>query len=275
MADFSARYGPWALIAGASEGIGASFARGIADRGVNVALVARHPGPLSTLHEEIRMATGVQVRSASVDLTTSTLIDDLAGLVDGIDVGLLVYNAGAVYGAGFFVDRPIDDALHLVYLSCRGPVLLAHHFGSAMAARGRGGIILMTSMGAAAGSAYTAVYNATKAFDLVLAESLWMELGQRGVDVLGVPAGLTDTPAMRRSGVKVDDSPFVPMTADAVAEEALEALGGGGPVHVVGEQNREAAASLWPVPRADLIAGMSAGAASLYGLPVPPTPVVK
>jgi short-subunit dehydrogenase len=272
MADFAARYGPWALIAGGSEGIGASYARLIAERGVNVALFARHEEPLDELTAQVRATTGVQVRSAPVDLTSPSLIEDLAGLVAGIDVGLLVYNAGAVHGASFFVDRPLDDALHLVYLSCRGPVLLAHHFGAAMAARGRGGIILMTSLGAAAGSAYTAVYNATKAFDLVLAESLWMELGQRGVDVLGVPAGLTDTPAMRRSGVRVDDSPFIPMTADAVAEEALSALGGGGPVHVVGDQNREAAASLWPFPRAGLIAGMSAGAASLYGLPVPPTP---
>ena len=151
-------------------------------------------------------------------------------------------------------------------------MLLTHHFGSAMAAHGRGGIILMTSMGAASGSAYTAVYNATKAFDLVLAESLWMELGQRGVDVLGVPAGLTDTPAMRRSGVRVDDSPFTPMSADDVVDEALAALGKTGPIYVVGSQNREMAASLWPVPRADLIAGMSGGAASLYGLPVLPTP---
>ncbi len=274
MSEFAARYGPWALVAGGSEGIGASFAHAVADRGVNVAMVARRPEPLEELAGRIRGATGVQVRCAAADLTSGSLVDDLAGLLEGIEVGLLVYNAGAVYHADFFVDRPVDDALHLVNLSCRGPVLLTHHFGSAMAARGRGGIILMTSMSAACGSAYTAVYNATKAFDLVLAESLWIELGQRGVDVLGVPAGLTDTPAMRRSGVRVDDSPFLPMTAHDVAEEALGALGTGRPVHVVGAENREAASALWPVPRAEMIAGMSQGAASLYDLPVPPLPTV-
>jgi short-subunit dehydrogenase len=271
MDDFAARYGPWALIAGASEGTGASYARQIAERGVNVALIARRPDPLDQLAKEIRATTEVEVRSAAVDLTSPSLLDDLAPLVDGIDVGLLVYNAGAVYYADCFVDRHLDDALHLVALNCRGTVLLTHHFGSAMAARGRGGIILMTSMSASAGSAYTAVYNASKAFDVTLAESLWIELGQRGVDVLGLVAGLTDTPAMHRSGVRFDDPTFVAMSADDVAGEALGALGHG-PIHVAGQQNREMAGSLWPVPRVELIGAMSAGAASLYGLAVLPMP---
>jgi short-subunit dehydrogenase len=274
MDDFAARYGPWALIAGASEGTGASFARQVAERGINVALISRRSDPLDQLAGEIRAAAKVAVRTASVDLTSASLLDDLAPLVDGIEVGLLVYNAGAVYYAQAFVDRPLDDALQLVALNCRGTVLLTHHFGSAMAARGRGGIILMTSMSAAAGSAYTAVYNATKAFDMTLAESLWIELGQRGVDVLALVAGLTDTPAMHRSGVRFDDPTFVAMSADDVAEEAIGALGRG-PVHVAGKQNREMAAALWPAPRVELISAMSAGAASLYGLAVLPTPAAE
>src|ERR1700736_6238555 len=238
MDDFVARYGPWALIAGASEGTGASFARRVAERGINVALIARRPDPLEELAAQIRAASGVQVRTSAVDLTSASVMDDLAPLVDGIEVGLLVYNAGALYWAECFVDRDLSDLLHMVDLNCRGPVLLTHRFGSAMAERGRGGIILMTSMGAASGSAYTAVYNAGKAFDIVLAESLWMELGQRGVDVLGAVAGLTDTPAMHRSGLRFDDPTFVAMSADDVVDEALGALGRG-PVHVAGEQNRE------------------------------------
>jgi short-subunit dehydrogenase len=271
MNDFAARYGPWALIAGASEGTGASYARQVAERGINVALIARRPDPLEELATQIRATTDVQVRTSTVDLTSATLMDDLAPLVDGLEVGLLVYNAGAVYWADCFVDRELADVVHLVDLNCRGPVLLAHRFGAAMAERGRGGIILMTSMSASAGSAYTAVYNASKAFDIVLAESLWIELGQRGVDVLGAVAGLTDTPAMRRSGVSFDDPTFVAMSADDVVDEALGALGHG-PIHVAGEQNREMAAALWPASRSEMIAGMSAGAASLYGLPVLPLP---
>jgi short-subunit dehydrogenase len=166
----------------------------------------------------------------------------------------------------------VEDALQLVDLNCRGPVLLVHRFGGAMAARGRGGIVMLTSMSAACGGAYIATYSATKAFDLVLAESLWIELGQRGVDVLSVVAGLTDTPAMRRSGAVTDDSPMPPMDADDVAAEALAALGTGGPVLVAGAANREAGALFWPIPRGDLVAGMSAATASLYGLPVPEAP---
>jgi len=271
MDDFAARYGPWALIAGASEGTGACYARRVAEQGINVALIARRRDPLEQLAEEIRVTSKVEVRTASVDLTSASLLDDLAPLVDGIEVGLLVYNAGAVYYAECFVERRLDDALHLVAMNCRGTVLLTHHFGSAMAARGRGGIILMTSMGASAGSAYTAVYNASKAFDLTLAESLWIELGQRGVDVLALVAGLTDTPAMHRSGVRFDDPTFVAMSAHDVVDEALGALGRR-PVHVAGAQNREFAASLWPASRVELISAMSAGAASLYGLAVLPTP---
>ncbi len=270
--SFAARYGPWALVAGASEGIGAAFARRIAERGVNLALLARNPGPLDALAADLRATTDVEVRTATVDLTSPTVLDDLASLTDGLEVGLLVYNAGAVHSVKFFVDRPVEDALQLVDLNCRGPVLLVHQLGRAMAARGRGGIVLMTSMSAAAGGAYVATYSATKAFDLVLAEALWMELGQRGVDVLSVVAGLTDTPAMRRSGAVTDDSPIEPMDSDEVAVEALAELGRGRPVLYAGAANREVATMFWPVPRADLVAGMSAATASLYGLAVPVMP---
>jgi short-subunit dehydrogenase len=160
----------------------------------------------------------------------------------------------------------VEDALALVDLNCRGVVLLTHRFASTMAARGRGGVILMASMSAVAGAAYTAAYSATKAFDLVLAEGLWIELGQRGVDVLGVPAGLTDTPAMQQSGIVHEDSGFAPMPSDDVAREALDALGESGPLLVPGEANRTLAQGLWPVPRAELVTMMSGATAALYEL---------
>jgi uncharacterized protein len=271
--SFAERYGPWAVVAGASEGIGAAFARRIAGRGVNLVLLARRPEPLAALAAEVRAASRVEVRTATIDLTSATLLGELAPLTDDLDVGLVVYNAGAENEVRFFVERPLDDALRLVDLNCRGPVLLAHHFGGAMAERGRGGIVLMTSMSAVAGAAYIATYGATKAFDLLLAEALWIELGQRGVDVLSVVAGLTDTPAMRRSGAVNEGSSAAAMDPEEVATEAIDALGGDSPVLVAGAGNREVAAALWPVPRADLVEGMSAATASLYGLPVPPRPV--
>jgi short-subunit dehydrogenase len=269
--SFSDRYGPWALIAGASEGIGASFARQLAGAGVNVALFSRRLEPLEALAAEIRASTSAEVRVASIDLTSSTVLADLEPLLDGIEVGLLVYNAGAESGAGNFVERPIEDALHLIELNCRAPILLTHRFGKEMAARGRGGMILMTSMAAGAGSAYTAVYGSTKAFDRTLAEALWVELGQHGVDVVGVVAGLTDTPAMRGLGLDMEDNAFPIMTADDVAGEAIGALGHG-PMWVAGEANREQAVGFWPVDRADLAVGLSEGTAMLFGFPTPVRP---
>jgi len=269
--DFATRYGPWALVAGASEGIGAAFARRLAAAGLHLALVARRPGPLAELAAELE-GTGTQVRTAVVDLTSPTLMADLSPVTDGLEIGLLVYNAGAVHGAELFVRRPLEDALGLVALNCIGVTTLTHRFGSAMAARGRGGIILMTSMSSVAGSGYTAVYNATKAFDLVLAEGLWMELAGSSVDVLAVPAGLTETPAMRRSGILDTDSGFVAMEATDVAAEALDGLGVAGPVLVPGQANREAAAFMWPVDRRLLIRAMTDGATALYAVPALPDP---
>jgi short-subunit dehydrogenase len=272
--DFRHRYGPWAVVAGASEGIGAAYARRVAAAGINVVIMARRAGPLRGLADDLRDATRVEVRPLAVDLSSRSLLDVLAPAVSDIEVGLLVYNAGATERAAVFVRQPLDDALALIDRNCRAVAQLAHHFGAAMAERGRGGIVLMSSLSAAAGSGYTAVYSATKAFDVVLAEGLWIELGQSSVDVLAVPAGLTDTPAMRRSGIIDANSGFPAMDADDVAREALDALGIVGPILVPGEANKQAAGQLWPVERAPLIQAMTAGASALYGLPTLPLPNV-
>ena len=108
----------------------------------------------------------------------------LAAATDGLDVGLFVYNAGSNRHAARFLDQPADHAAFLVALSCRAPALLAHHFGARMRERGRGGIVLMSSLASLAGSAYHAAYAATKAFDTALAEGLWFECAGDGIDVL-------------------------------------------------------------------------------------------
>jgi short-subunit dehydrogenase len=270
-ADFAERYGPWALIAGASEGTGASFARQLARAGINVALCSRRPEPLEHLAEELRATTDVEVRTRSVDLTSPKLMEDIERLVAGVEVGMLIYNAGAESGSGNFVARPLGDALHLVDLNCRGPVLLAHRFGKEMAARGRGGIILMSSMSAGAGGAYTAMYSASKAFDRTLAEGLWVELGQVGVHVVGIISGLCDTPAMRHLNFAVDADAFPLLDADDLAAEAIAALTKG-PMWVVGDANRDMAAGYWPTDRRELALAMSQGTAMLFGYPTPRDP---
>ena len=262
---FAANYGPWAVVAGASEGIGACFAHRIAAAGVRPVLVARNEAKL----KELAVSLPIESLVVPADLTAPDIVDTLRRALDGVDVGLLVYNAGAMHGADLFTRRPVKDALQLVDLNCRTVVELTHLFGGAMAERGRGGIVLMTSMAAASGSAYTAVYAATKAFDLVLAEGLWMELGQSGVDVIAVPAGLTDTPAMRRSGIIGEDG--AAMDPDEVAAAALDALGTSGPM-VVPAALRPTASFLWPGDRIQVIQAMTDGAIGLYGKPTMKAP---
>jgi len=221
-AAFLRRYGPWALVAGASEGLGAAFAEALAARGLDVVLVARRAAALEELAARLRAAHGVAVRVAAFDLASPSIADDLRAATQGLEIGLLVYNAAAS-GIGPFLDQPLADKLRVIDVNCRGPVVLADVLGRPMAARGRGGIILMASMAAAQGSAFIAAYAASKAFNLVLAESLWDELRERGVDVLGCRAGATRTPAYERSRPAADVGPM--MEPDAVAREALAALG--------------------------------------------------
>jgi short-subunit dehydrogenase len=279
--DFLQRYGPWAVIAGGSEGTGRSFALELAARGLNLVLLARGEPALNATAREIRDRHGVDVATAVVDLTTAGFEDTVIALSADRDIGLVVYNAGSMHGAGLFIDQPLDRALRLVRLNCAGPVFFAHHFGQRLRERGRGGILLMASMAGLAGTGFAAAYAATKAFDIVLAESLWFELRAAGVDVLGLIAGATRTPAMQRSGLRFADSDasgseksnagpnVVAMEPDEVVAEALAHLGDG-PVWIAGARNREAAEWLRRTARGEIVTAMSLAAAKLYGLQVPP-----
>ena len=262
--DFAARYGPWALVLGGSEGIGECFARRIAAEGVHLVLVARRTEPLEALADAVRAAHGVEVRTASVDLTTADVGERLAAATDGLDVGLVVYNAGASDGVAKFLEATREQALRLVRLNCAGPVEVAHHFGPGLVARGRGGMIFLTSMAGIVGAARTVTYGATKAFDLVFAEGLWAELGPLGVDVLAVVAGATDTPALASTGAHLETAAVGVMSADQVALEGLAHLGDG-PTWVPGDDNRAGFDFLRTLPRADAVNLLSAATRSLYG----------
>jgi short-subunit dehydrogenase len=236
-ASFRARYGPWALVAGASEGLGAEFARQLAGRGVDVILVARRAEVLDGLATELRAISRVGVVTASLDLGRPDLADQLAALTAGREVGLAVYNAAASM-IGPFLDQDLASKLRIVDVNCRGPLVVAHQLGAAMAARGRGGLILMSSLAATQGSPLVATYAATKAFNLVLAEGLWYELGARGVDVLACRAGATRTPGFLASRPRTGAAPV--MDPAPVVRAALAALGRA-PSMVPGWANRAAA----------------------------------
>jgi short-subunit dehydrogenase len=255
-------------VAGASDGIGECFARRIAEQGVNVLLLARREALLAKLAAELAATHGILARALVADLTAPDLDPRVEAATRDLEVGLLVYNAGAVHGAKPFHDQPPGHALGLVALNCTGPVLLAHRLGSRMRARGRGGIVLMGSMISFAGSAWVAAYSATKAFDRILAEGLWHELRPHGVDVLCAVAGATRTPAMLASSDAFASYPGA-LEPDEVARGALAFLGRG-PIWVAGATNRATAKALSPVPRVPLIDAMSRATAAIYGLPHTP-----
>lgn len=264
-ATFAERYGPWALVLGGSEGIGASFAEQLGAMGIDLVLMARREGPLAETAARVRESTGVDVRTATVDLTADDMADRIAAATDGLDVGLVVYNAGATHGIPPFLSGTAEDRLSLVRLNCIGPVRVAHHFGVRLVERGRGGMIFLTSMSSVAGAARVTTYAATKAFDLVLAEGLWAELRPAGVDVLALVAGATRTPAMEASGALIGGEDFPGMDPADVAREGLAHLGEG-PTWVAGETNRATFDVLRSLPRIDVVTAMSDATRALYGL---------
>jgi len=230
---FAKRYGPWALVAGASEGIGEAFARELAQRGLNVVLVARRLEPLEAAAREIARLAKVDVHCISLDLTRVDAAAVLEQEVAELDIGLVVYNA-ALAPAGGFLEIPLDEQLPAIDVNVRGPLALAHRFGRRMTARGSGGIVLLSSLTAFQGSPYVATYGATKSFLLTLAEGLWFELAPRGVDVLAVCAGATRTPRYLKRAQGRAPGELEPAQ---VAREALDRLGHG-PLMIPGRFNR-------------------------------------
>jgi short-subunit dehydrogenase len=261
VSHFQEKYGPWALVVGASAGLGEAFARALAARGIHLLLVARRQEALDALATDLRRAYRVDVRVEAMDVGRADLGERAARLAEGVEVGLLVYNA-AYSVIGGFLDHPLEDQLRVIDVNCRGPVTLAHVFGRAMAQRGRGGLVLMTSLAGSQGGPLLASYAASKAFNLVLAEGLWAELGSRGVDVIACRAGATRTPGYASSQPK---KAIRLMEPEPVVEETLRALGHT-PSLVPGTLNRLAAFFLVRLfPRRTAVWVMGRATKQLYG----------
>jgi short-subunit dehydrogenase len=195
--SFIERYGPWAVVAGASEGTGRAFARKIASNGVPCILVARREGPLAALAEEIRAESGLACLAAAVDLASPDAADQLVAAVGDRVIGLFVSNAGADPNGARFLDRDFDVLLDHVRRNVITTMSCCYHFGKLMRARRKGGLLLVNSGACYGGASFMAAYSASKAFTLNFGESLWSELRPHGVDVLNLVLGRTDTPAFR------------------------------------------------------------------------------
>ncbi|OBG85750.1 short-chain dehydrogenase [Mycobacterium sp. E136] len=227
-----ARYGPWAVIAGGSEGVGASFAHRLAGAGINLVLIARKPDALERTAEDCRRS-GVEVRTLAVDLTDSVALQRTLGVTDDVEVGLLIYNAGANTCSEQFLDGALDDFQRVIDLNIGTMLAMVQHFGRPMRERRRGGILMVGSMAGYLGSVRHTVYGGVKAFGRIFAESLWLELREFNVDVLELVLGVTRTPAMERVGLNFDVPGLRVAEPDDVAREGLEQLANG-PVYVAG-----------------------------------------
>ena len=258
----SAKYGPWAIVAGASDGTGAAFAVELARQGINLVLVARRQSML----EELAAQLDVKTRVVTLDLSTPTAAAELFAATEDLEIGLLVYNAGADALNLPLLSRELAEVRGMVERNCTNVLEASYRFGQRMVDRGRGGILLVTSGAAWAGAAGLAPYGATKAFDLVLAESLWAEWRGAGVDVLGLVLGATDTPSLRRSLQTHGGNMGELADPAAIATEAIAHLGDG-PTWSYGMPEPTGGSPFGALPRRQAVELMSAGTAAMYADP--------
>ena len=237
--NFAARYGPWAIVAGASEGLGAAYAEELASRGLDLVLVARRSGLLQSLASVLSEKFNIQTKTIALDLSASNAEEQILRETNDLEIGLLIYNA-AYSAIGPFLATPLADHLKEIHTNAFTPLKLIYLFANRMIQRGRGGIVLMSSLSAFQGSAYISTYAATKAFNIVLAEGLWEEWRDLGVDVLVCVSGAVKTPNYVASEPEptggVGD---ITMNPDQVVREALNALGKN-PYIIPGRVNRVA-----------------------------------
>ena len=253
-AAFAARYGPVALVAGGAVGMGAEYCRQIAATGLELLILDRDEEALEATATELRSTVAVSTAVVDLGRPADELLDALRRAVGEREIGLLVANA-AWSPVGPFLDVDLAALLAAIDINCRAPVVLAHELGARMAARGRGGIIVMSSLAAETGAAQVALYSATKAFDLVLAEGLWYELRDRGVDVVAIRPGSTRTPGWQSTQPPSGELQGVMDPADVV-RDALAALGTT-PSIAAGPSNRAAEAMFRSMARRDVIELMS------------------
>ncbi|TCM20906.1 hypothetical protein EDF56_102570 [Novosphingobium sp. PhB165] len=256
MPDFKERYGPVALVTGASSGIGAAFAEALAARGLNLVLVARRVDRLQELAGRLERDHGVGVEVCPVDLARPDAAERMLSATAALDVGLVVSNAGF----GMKGDHADNDPLamaEMLQVNCNVPMQLTRGFAPRLRERGRGGFILTSSVEGLIGCPYSAAYSATKALVKSLGEALWAELQPDGIDVLTVCPGATESEAAARAGVDPATLRNV-MKAEDVAELALDNIRNG-PTFVSSEHYRATFDKLLSMPRRDALMAMAAG----------------
>lgn len=236
-------YGPWAVVTGASSGIGRAMAEHLAREGVNVVLVARRRDVLESVAATIRAASAVATRVIAEDLSTMDGATAVLEATSDLDVGLLVAAAG-VGTSGPLLSAPLDVELQMLDLNCRALLVHTHGFGRRFVERGRGGLVLMASLVGFQGVPYAAHYSATKAYVQSLAEALRVELADSGVDVIASAPGPVHSEFAERAGMHFSAA----VSPAHVARATLQALGRRSAV-TPGFLSKVLTYSLAPLPR--------------------------
>ncbi|MCH7403339.1 SDR family NAD(P)-dependent oxidoreductase [Belliella kenyensis] len=219
-ARLKAKYGEWAVITGATSGIGLELAVQLASAGFNLVLIARHLDKLQEVENRLKANTSIEIKIVNVDVSEAEGIDQIIEATKGTKVGLLIASAG--YGtSGNFIDSSLHSEINMLRVNCEALLSLTHYFGQHFANQSRGGIILMSSMVAFQGTPFSANYAATKAYVQTLAEGIAVELKSKGVDVLAAAPGPVESGFSKRANMKMSMS----LTPSQVGVPILEALG--------------------------------------------------
>ena len=228
---FLTEYGPWALVTGASSGLGEEFCRQLAIQKINLVMVARRKDRLEKISRELEDRYSIETKVIAADISKADFLQQITNITDSMDIGLLINNAGFAL-TGNFLDHSLEEELSLLYVNCRAPLMLAHTFGKKMVQRGGGGIINVSSVSGFMPLPFWTHYAATKAYSLNLSEGLWFELKGKEVDVLALCPGGTNTEFSQVAGTKHGG-----MKPSSVVALALRDLGRK-PTTIVGIGNR-------------------------------------
>jgi short-subunit dehydrogenase len=231
--SFKERYGPYALVAGGSDGLGGAYAEALAKRGLNLVLLAREKERLELFAKHLKEQYSISIITFAADLADYEKIKNLLTTID-VSIGLLIYNA-AYAPIGLFENMTENQLSLAAAVNVKAPLLLSKLLSASMIQNNRGGIVLMSSLAGVQGSPRLTTYAATKAFNAILAQGLWKELQPHGIDVVGCCAGAISTPGYQQAG-KNKTAPGT-LKAEKVAELTLQALGKG-PIIVPGGFNQ-------------------------------------
>lgn len=254
--NFLGKYGPYALVTGATSGIGKAYAEELASRGFNLVLVARRINLLDEMAAQLTTQHGTMVTTIEQDLSAVDSARNVLQATQALDIGLVVSNAGFSLKGAHENNDP-EEITRMLMVNCHTPAQLTHGFIPRLKQRGRGGIVLTGSVEGLMGCPYSGIYSASKALVKSLGEALWAELKPHGVDVLTLCPGATDTEGLRKAGFDPSRIPHIDQP-DTVAKRALAEIANG-PTYVSNHHYRQLFEQLTSMSRDQALLTMAQG----------------